>query len=104
MRRGPILLVGTRRQAIFCSTRTGSWRHLYDALARCAHHLTKFGGHKHAAGVTLERDPHADDGRLDGGELARETGNVLGRNAGHLLDIVGRELRGAGGKLGEEPA
>ena len=28
--------------------------HLYDALARCAHHLTKFGGHKHAAGVTLD--------------------------------------------------
>jgi single-stranded-DNA-specific exonuclease len=28
--------------------------HLYDALARCSHHLTRFGGHKHAAGVTLE--------------------------------------------------
>src|SRR6267378_653247 len=28
--------------------------HLYDALARCAHLLTKFGGHKHAAGVTLD--------------------------------------------------
>jgi single-stranded-DNA-specific exonuclease len=28
--------------------------HLYDALARCAHHLTRFGGHKHAAGVTLD--------------------------------------------------
>jgi single-stranded-DNA-specific exonuclease len=28
--------------------------HLYDALARCAGHLTKFGGHRHAAGVTLE--------------------------------------------------
>jgi len=28
--------------------------HLYDALSRCAHHLTRFGGHKHAAGVTLE--------------------------------------------------
>ena len=27
--------------------------HLYDALARCAPHLTRFGGHKHAAGVTL---------------------------------------------------
>jgi single-stranded-DNA-specific exonuclease len=27
--------------------------HLYDALARCAHHLTRFGGHRHAAGVTL---------------------------------------------------
>ena len=28
--------------------------HLYDALARCAPHLTRFGGHKHAAGVTLQ--------------------------------------------------
>src|SRR5207253_4725042 len=28
--------------------------HLYDALARCARHLTRFGGHKHAAGVTLD--------------------------------------------------
>jgi single-stranded-DNA-specific exonuclease len=27
--------------------------HLYDALARCAEHLTRFGGHRHAAGVTL---------------------------------------------------
>jgi single-stranded-DNA-specific exonuclease len=29
--------------------------HLYDALAECAGHLTRFGGHRHAAGVTLER-------------------------------------------------
>ena len=28
--------------------------HLYDALARCQSHLQKFGGHKHAAGVTLD--------------------------------------------------
>ena len=28
--------------------------HLYDALSRCAHHLTRFGGHRHAAGVTLD--------------------------------------------------
>jgi single-stranded-DNA-specific exonuclease len=27
--------------------------HLYDALAACAEHVTRFGGHKHAAGVTL---------------------------------------------------
>ena len=27
--------------------------HLYDALAACAQHVTRFGGHKHAAGVTL---------------------------------------------------
>jgi single-stranded-DNA-specific exonuclease len=29
--------------------------HLYDALAGCAAHLARFGGHKHAAGVTVER-------------------------------------------------
>jgi len=29
--------------------------HLYDALAACAPHLARFGGHKHAAGVTVER-------------------------------------------------
>ena len=28
--------------------------HLYDALARCSGHLQKFGGHKHAAGLTLD--------------------------------------------------
>ena len=28
--------------------------HLYDALAQCAPHLARFGGHRHAAGVTLE--------------------------------------------------
>jgi single-stranded-DNA-specific exonuclease len=28
--------------------------HLYDALAACQGHLTRFGGHRHAAGVTLE--------------------------------------------------
>src|SRR3954463_2950960 len=28
--------------------------HLYDALARCGQHLTRFGGHKHAAGLTLD--------------------------------------------------
>jgi single-stranded-DNA-specific exonuclease len=28
--------------------------HLYDALAACSAHLSRFGGHKHAAGVTVE--------------------------------------------------
>lgn len=28
--------------------------HLYDALAACGGHLARFGGHKHAAGLTLE--------------------------------------------------
>jgi single-stranded-DNA-specific exonuclease len=29
--------------------------HLHDALGACAEHLVRFGGHKHAAGVTIER-------------------------------------------------
>jgi single-stranded-DNA-specific exonuclease len=29
--------------------------HLYDALAACAAHLVRFGGHRHAAGLTVER-------------------------------------------------
>jgi single-stranded-DNA-specific exonuclease len=29
--------------------------HLHDALAACAGHLARFGGHRHAAGVTVER-------------------------------------------------
>ena len=28
--------------------------HLYDALQSCAEHLEKFGGHKHAAGLSIE--------------------------------------------------
>ncbi len=30
--------------------------HLHDALEACAGHLTRFGGHKHAAGVTIARE------------------------------------------------
>jgi single-stranded-DNA-specific exonuclease len=30
--------------------------HLYDALAACSAHLARFGGHKHAAGITVERE------------------------------------------------
>jgi single-stranded-DNA-specific exonuclease len=29
--------------------------HLHEALAACAGHLARFGGHRHAAGVTVER-------------------------------------------------
>ncbi len=29
--------------------------HLYDALSACSGHLARFGGHRHAAGVTVER-------------------------------------------------
>lgn len=30
--------------------------HLFEALQSCAEHLTRFGGHKHAAGLSIEAD------------------------------------------------
>ena len=30
--------------------------HLYDALAACRGHLARFGGHRHAAGISIEAD------------------------------------------------
>jgi single-stranded-DNA-specific exonuclease len=38
------------------SARSISGFDLYDALAGCAEHLEAFGGHRHAAGLTLQRD------------------------------------------------
>jgi len=34
--------------------------HLFDALSSCSQHLAKFGGHKHAAGVTVDAAYLAD--------------------------------------------
>ncbi|HSN93002.1 MAG TPA: single-stranded-DNA-specific exonuclease RecJ [Anaeromyxobacteraceae bacterium] len=53
----PAVLVGVGEDG----TGKGSGRsiegfHLYDALAACAGHLKAFGGHRHAAGVTVTRE------------------------------------------------
>ena len=37
------------------SARSISGFHLYDAIDACSHHLTRFGGHKQAAGMDLPR-------------------------------------------------
>jgi len=50
----PALVIAEEGGVAKGSGRSVEGFHLYDALARCAHHLTKFGGHKHAAGVTLD--------------------------------------------------
>jgi single-stranded-DNA-specific exonuclease len=48
---------------VLIGSHEGTWRgsarsiegfHLYDALKTCAHHLTKFGGHKAAAGLSID--------------------------------------------------
>ncbi len=50
----PALVIAEEGGVAKGSGRSVEGFHLYDALSRCAHHLTRFGGHKHAAGVTLE--------------------------------------------------
>jgi single-stranded-DNA-specific exonuclease len=50
----PALVIAEEGGVAKGSGRSVEGFHLFDALSHCAHHLTKFGGHKHAAGVTLE--------------------------------------------------
>ncbi len=51
----PAVLVAMAEGAGKGSGRSIEGFHLYDALAACSAHLARFGGHKHAAGVTIER-------------------------------------------------
>jgi len=51
----PAVLVALADGAGKGSGRSVEGFHLYDALAACAPHLARFGGHRHAAGVTVER-------------------------------------------------
>jgi single-stranded-DNA-specific exonuclease len=51
----PAVLIALEDDAGKGSGRSVERFHLYDALAACAGHLARFGGHKHAAGVTVER-------------------------------------------------
>ncbi|HSM91362.1 MAG TPA: single-stranded-DNA-specific exonuclease RecJ [Anaeromyxobacteraceae bacterium] len=52
----PAVLVGSLDGVGKGSGRSIEGFHLYDALAACAGHLVRFGGHKHAAGVTIDPD------------------------------------------------
>ena len=49
----PVLVLADEGGVCKGSGRSIEGFHLYDALARCSPHLTRFGGHRHAAGVTL---------------------------------------------------
>jgi single-stranded-DNA-specific exonuclease len=50
----PTILVGELDGVGKGSGRSIEGFHLYDAIASCAGHLTRFGGHKHAAGITID--------------------------------------------------
>ncbi|MBK9517859.1 MAG: single-stranded-DNA-specific exonuclease RecJ [Anaeromyxobacter sp.] len=50
----PAVLIGVAEGVGKGSGRSIEGFHLYDALATCQGHLARFGGHRHAAGVTIE--------------------------------------------------
>ena len=51
----PVLIVGFENGVGKGSGRSIEPFHLHEALSACACHLLRFGGHKHAAGLTIER-------------------------------------------------
>jgi single-stranded-DNA-specific exonuclease len=52
----PTVMVGVWEGLGRGSARSIERFHLYDAIKACAEHLKKFGGHKHAAGLSVEPD------------------------------------------------
>ena len=52
----PTVLVGVADGTGKGSGRSIPAFHLHEALAACSVHLERFGGHKHAAGVTIHPD------------------------------------------------
>ncbi len=49
----PAVLIGIRDGVGRGSARSIEGFHLYDALKECSTHLSRFGGHKHAAGLSI---------------------------------------------------
>jgi len=81
----PAIAIGFRDGQGRGSARTVAGVNLFDALARCASHLTKFGGHAGAAGMSIAID--ALDGFRDAfaAEAARQLG-AGGRSAAFAVD------------------
>ncbi|MCA3014641.1 MAG: single-stranded-DNA-specific exonuclease RecJ, partial [Myxococcaceae bacterium] len=50
----PTVLIGSHDGVWRGSARSIEGFHLYDALKTCEHHLSKFGGHKAAAGLSID--------------------------------------------------
>ncbi|MFL5318524.1 MAG: single-stranded-DNA-specific exonuclease RecJ [Myxococcaceae bacterium] len=50
----PTAVIGVKDGVGKGSARSIEAFHLYDALKNCADHLSRFGGHKHAAGLTVD--------------------------------------------------
>jgi single-stranded-DNA-specific exonuclease len=71
----PVILIGEGGRG---SARTAGAFHLYDAIQRVSHHLRKFGGHRAAAGMTIDAEafPAFKKDFLE--EARREEASILG--------------------------
>ena len=56
----PTIVFGRSGDMITGSARSVKGFNIYDALDACSEHLQKFGGHKYAAGLTLEEKNYAE--------------------------------------------
>ena len=56
----PTLVIGVQGGVGKGSARSIEGFHLVEALGECAEHLSRFGGHRHAAGVTLDANRLVD--------------------------------------------
>jgi single-stranded-DNA-specific exonuclease len=70
----PAVAIGFRDGAGRGSARTITGVNLFDALSRCARHLTKFGGHAGAAGMSLAIDELPAFRAAFAAEAARQLG------------------------------
>jgi single-stranded-DNA-specific exonuclease len=52
----PTVVIGVKDGVGKGSARSIEAFHLYDALSACSEHLERFGGHKHAAGLTISQE------------------------------------------------
>ena len=122
----PVVLVALEEGGGKGSGRSIERFHLYDALAACSAHLLRFGGHKHAAGVTVTRqavegfrrafEAHAAerlapddlvprtriDGWVEAGEVTAQAADALARlapyGAGHPEPVFALRGEAAGAR------
>lgn len=53
--------------------------HLFDALSKCSEHLIEFGGHEHAAGITISKESVG---------IFRDSINAVAHEVLHPLDLI----------------
>lgn len=85
----PVVVLTTEKDALTGSARTPQGLDLYGCLLRCAHLLEKFGGHRHAAGLTLAPENLAAFSTCLAEAVREEVGKTAGATPGQASVEVG---------------